>query len=57
VAGDAGTRYDLVVDWCYEIELAAVTTGSITATAIVHELCDDDDEIALERKETVQGLF
>lgn len=57
MAGDAGTRYDLVVDWCYEIELAAVTTGSITATAIVHELCDDDDEIALERKETVQGLF
>lgn len=27
----------------------AVTTSSIAAAAIAHELCDEDDEIALEK--------
>lgn len=44
-----GARYDLVVDWYYGIELMAVTTGPIAAAAIAHELCDEGDEIALER--------
>lgn len=33
-----GARYDLVVDWYYGIELMTVTTGSIAAAAIAHEV-------------------
>jgi hypothetical protein len=31
------------------IELTAFTTGATVAWAIAHILCDEDDEIALER--------
>jgi hypothetical protein len=30
-------------------ELTAIATGALAAGAIAHALCDEDDEIALER--------
>ena len=53
VAGDTGTPISNIIT----VMAHGMIWSLIGVTAIVHELCDDDDEIALERKETVQGLF